>query len=158
MKTIILYATKYGAAREIASRIAAKLSDVSLFDLKKDAIPPLSGFDCVIVGSSVYVGQVRKEAKTFIAQNAAVLREKKTGLFLSGLAPEKERTAAYFTENYPAEVLQSVKAKGFLGGIFDPKKAGFFDKILFKAAAKQSGYVTDIFNDEIDAFIRELMK
>jgi len=47
----------------------------------------LIGYDCIIVGSSVYAGMFRKKAKAFLSQNADVLRQKKLGLFVSGMSP-----------------------------------------------------------------------
>ena len=76
MKTLILYATKYGAAREAAQRIAKHMNGAVLHDLKQKNVPALADFDCVIIGSSIYVGAIRKEAKTFLTQNADDLQKK----------------------------------------------------------------------------------
>ena len=73
MKTLILYATKYGAAYEIARRIAERIDGAVIHNLKQDGMPPLEEFDCVIAGSSVYVGMIRKEAKAFFTKNTAAL-------------------------------------------------------------------------------------
>jgi hypothetical protein len=45
----------------------------------------------------------------------------------------------------------------FLGGIFDPKKAGFAERLIMKAAAKLSDYSDTIDNDKIEKFV-EVMK
>lgn len=156
MKTIILYATKYGASREIARRIAEKLPDTSLCDLKRDTVPPLSQYGCVIIGGSLYAGMLRKEAKNFAAQHASELSGKKLGLFLSGMDGREESLAAYFGNNFPQEVLQNAKTKAFLGGIYDPSKVGFLSRIIFKAAAKQSEYKSNLFEDKIVEFAEAL--
>jgi menaquinone-dependent protoporphyrinogen oxidase len=52
MKTLIIYATKYGATKEIAGRIAARIPGSTVADLKSSNIPPVSQFDCIILGSS----------------------------------------------------------------------------------------------------------
>ena len=149
MKTLILYASKYGATKEIAQRIAAKIEGAVVCDLKQSNIPNIADFDCIIVGSSVYAGSVRKEAKTFVANNVVPLGEKTVGLFLSGFAVDDK----YFATNYPQNLLNKVKAKAFVGGIFDPKKANAAERLIIKAVMKQSAYVESIDNDAIDKFV-----
>ena len=156
MKALILYATKYGAAEKIAKRIAKKLNRAVLCDLKQNDIPALSGFDTVIIGSSLYAGMIRKEAKVFLSKNANVLQGKKIGLFLSGMDIDKDKGKTYFETNFPPELLQSAKAKILPGGIYDPKKAGFMERFIFKLATKKSEYSDIINEDEIVRLVKEL--
>ena len=155
MKTLILYATKSGAAREAAGRIAKHIDGAVLHDLKQGGIPSLAGFDCVIIGSSIYVGMIRKEAKAFLSQNTEALRGKAFGLFLCGLDATKEQE--YFKVNFSSEILQTAKATAFLGGIFDPKKAGFMGRLIIRAVAKMPEY-TDTLDDGKIAQFAEVMK
>ena len=156
MKTIILYATKYGATGEIAGRIAEKLDGAVMHDLKQKPIPALSGFDCVIIGSALYAGMIRKEAKAFLSANADALREKKIGLFLSGMETSGDHEKTYFETNFSPELLQAAKAKALTGGIYDPKKANFFERAIFKLAAKQSAYSDKIDDEKIARFAEEM--
>ena len=156
MKTIILYATKYGATAEIAKRIAENLSGAAMHDLKQTPIPDLSGFDCVIIGSSLYAGTIRKEAKVFLSENAGALHEKKIGLFLSGMETSGDHEKTYFETNFSPELLQAAKAKTLTGGIYDPKKANFFERAIFKLAAKQSAYSDKIDDNKIARFTEEM--
>jgi menaquinone-dependent protoporphyrinogen oxidase len=154
MKILILYATKYRAAREIAKRIADRISGAVVYDLKQSGVPNFVDYNIVIVGSSVYAGMIRKETKTFLTQNADILRSKRLGLFLSGLNTKDEKK--YFNENIPKDILHAAKAASFLGGIFDPKKAGFMERIIMKAIAKHSIYTEAIDNDKIEKFVMEM--
>ena len=149
MKTLILYATKYGATEKIARRIADKIEGSVFYDLKEGNIPNIADFDCIIIGSSIYAGSVRKEAKAFVANNVVPLSEKTVGLFLSGFAADDK----YFATNYPKNLLDKVKTKAFLGGIFDPKKANAAERLIIKAVMKQSEYVESIDDDAIDKFV-----
>ena len=158
MKTLILYATKYGAAREIANRIAEKLGDATVHDLKQKPIPALPEFGCVIFGSSLYAGMIRKEAKSFLAENTGTLCEKKIGLFLSGMDVDPEKEKAYFETNFSPELLQAATAKILPGGIYDQKKANFAERTIFKLAAKQSAYSDKIDDDKIARFAEEMKK
>ena len=156
MKTIILYATKYGAAEKIAKRIAERIENAVACDLKQSELPDLSEFDCIIIGSSLYAGMIRKEAKAFLAKNADMLREKKIGLFLSGMDTDENNQKSFFETNFPAELLESAKAKSIPGGIYDPEKAGFMERFIFKLAAKQSAYSDIIDDDKITRFVKEM--
>jgi menaquinone-dependent protoporphyrinogen oxidase len=155
MQTIILYATKHGAAREIARRIADKIDGAALHDLKQGDVPDLTAYDCVIVGSSVYAGMIRKEAKEFLSKNAELLQSKKLGLFISGMAKDNEESV--LSAAFPKVLLQSAKVASLLGGIFDPQKAGFFERLIIKAVTKQSAYVDTIDNDKIGEFVGRVL-
>lgn len=155
MKTLILYASKYGAAGEIARLIAQRMDDAVLHDLKQESAPDLNRFDCVIIGSSLYAGMIRKEAKTYMAQNEGALREKRLGLFLSGVGAE--RADGYFKANFPAGLLREAKAASFLGGIYDPAKAGALERLIMKLVAKQGGYINTIDREGIGRFAEELI-
>ena len=154
MKTLILYATKHGATREIAERIAGRMDGATTHDFGQGNIPDIAGFDCIVVGSSLYAGMIRKEAKAFLSQNADTLCNKKLGLFLSGMDSSKEKD--FFESNIPQSILLGAKATGFLGGIYDPKKAGFIERLIMKAASGQSKYTNCIDDGRIEKFIEAL--
>jgi len=150
MKTIILYATKHGATAEIARRIADKIENTTVHNLEQPA-PDLAEYDCIIIGSAVYAGMFRKEVKTFFAQSSNILKTKKLGLFACGMS--KSESDKVFTENVPDELLQATKASMLLGGIFDPEKANFAEKLIMKAVTKQSGYIDTIDDEKIEKFV-----
>ena len=151
MKTLIVYASKYGAAAEIARRIADRIKGAVVHDLKKGGVPPLDGFDCVIMGSSVYVGKIRKEAKTFLSKNSDALLKKKLGLFLSAMETSEEK--ACLEANFPLKILEAAKKAVILGGIWDPKKASAFDRFLLKMAGKKASYISTIDDAKIQQFV-----
>lgn len=154
MRTIIIYATKHGAAGEIAKRIAEKIEGAAMHDLKKDGIPALDNYDCIIIGSSIYAGRMLKEAKEFVAVNMGVLQGKKLGLYLSGLDSSGEN--GFLETNFPSDLLQKAKAASFLGGIFDPKKAGAFERLIIKLLTKKSEYLDSIDSEKIDQFVKDM--
>jgi menaquinone-dependent protoporphyrinogen oxidase len=156
MNTLILYATKHGAAREIAGRIAKRLDGAVTHDLKQGGVPFLAGFDCVIVGGSLYAGMLRKEARTFLRQNVNALRGKRLGLFVSGMDASREKN--FLAANFPAELLHAASSSAFLGGIFDPRKAGVIGRVIMKAVSKQAEYTDTIDDAKIQNFVEGLLK
>ena len=155
MKTIIFYATKYGAACEIAQRIADKIEGSVICNLKQAVLPPIEDFDCVIIGASLYAGSIRKEAKNFLFKRENILLEKKVGLFLTGIGAEGEET--FFKDNFPYDLLQKAIVKSFIGGIFDPKKANVFERFLIRIITRRAGYINTISNAKINQFVKEII-
>ena len=155
MNTLILYATKHGATKEIAQRIANSLGGATLHDLKLGSVPALAGFDCVIIGSSLYAGSIRKEAKAFLSKPIGDLADKKVGLFLCGMDVNGENK--YFDLNFPKNILSLAKASGMMGGIYDPQKAGMFERLIMKVVTKKSAYTNTINDEKIKQFA-EVMK
>lgn len=153
MKTLIIYETKHGATEQIARSLAQRLPEAVLCNLKKEGAPDLTGYDCIVLGGPLTAGQVPKSLKAFAQQHEAVLKKRRLGLFVSGLQPEEE--ARYLEDNFPG-LLAGAKAKRFLGGIFDPKKCGFLERTMMKAAAKLTEYTSTITDDRLDLFVREL--
>jgi menaquinone-dependent protoporphyrinogen oxidase len=154
MKTLILYTTKHGATRDLAQRMADKMGGADIHDLKQGKPPRIADYDCVIVGGSLYVGALPREAKDFLAQNKDALLGKKLGLFLCGLQPEEAE--ANVTNNFPAELRNAAKATAFLGGVYDPGQAGVMERLAMKAVAKISEYTDRLDEKAVDAFVEKL--
>ena len=154
MKTLILYATKYGATKEIAEKIGSKMDSAVIYDVKQGNIPPLDEFERIIIGSSLYAGSIRKELKKFVSSNVKTISDKTVGVFLSGMGESESEGA--FISNFPAEIIKKAKAKALLGGIFDPQKAGAMARFIMKIVTKQSGYINTINDEKIDRFVQGL--
>ncbi|MCL2632580.1 MAG: flavodoxin domain-containing protein [Coriobacteriia bacterium] len=154
MKTLILYSTKHGSTAVVAQHIASGIDDTVMHDLKKGEHPVLADFDCIIVGSAIYAGKILEQAQLFLAQNTAMLCSKRLGLFLCGMGAEAQ--AGAFTANFSPELLDAARAIAFLGGVFDPAKASFFERLIMRAVGKMSSY-TDIIDDNaISRFTAEM--
>ena len=154
MKTLILYATKHGAARETAERIALYIEGAEVFDLKEERIPDIGGFECVIIGSSVYAGMIRGEAKSFMEREAGRLAGKRLGLFVCGLGTSREKEV--FESNFPEALLRQAKTATHVGGIYDPEKVGFFERFIMKMVTKQTEYVNTLDDGKIKEFAEDM--
>ena len=85
-RTLVLYASKDGSTREIAEAIADELRtagvDVDLADAA--AAPGLDPYRKVILGSAVYMGRWRPEARHFVKRQLKELAQRDVWLFSSG--------------------------------------------------------------------------
>lgn len=85
-RILVVYASKYGATRGIAERIAAKLAAAGCDAEVRpaDAAGDLAAFDAFVIGSAAYIGSWRKEARDFVRRNRAFLATRPVWLFSSG--------------------------------------------------------------------------
>jgi menaquinone-dependent protoporphyrinogen IX oxidase len=90
MKTLIVYSTKSGAARECAKVLAAKIENSTLCDLDEKT-PNIKDYDVVIAGSGIRYGKAYKPFGAFLEGNADVLLLKKTAFFICGKTINKSQ-------------------------------------------------------------------
>src|SRR5688572_27488118 len=109
MNVLVAYATKHGATRGIAERIAQTLNDegldAELVDLERP--PSVGKYDAFVVGSAAYMYHWLKEATEFVRDNEATLTSRPTWLFTSG--PVGTDTV----DKQGRDVLETAKPKEF---------------------------------------------
>lgn len=82
MKTLILYGSKHGTTEDVVNKIVAGLKNpVDVVNIEKNTIN-LEDYQQVVIGSSIYVGQMNKQIKKFVKENESVLKTKKLSVFL----------------------------------------------------------------------------
>ena len=159
MKIAIIYASKHGTTEKVSGSIAGKLmgtNEVELFSLEKNANPGISGFDMVVLGSSIYAGQASRKMKSFCKANEAVLLQKKTGLFVCGMHPDKEEREKELQGAYPGALFEKAEITGFLGGEYLFEEMNFFERAIIKKIAKTESSVSQIDWDTIDDFCKKV--
>ena len=133
MKTVIVVGSRHGATRGIADALAAELTrnghptDVATI---ADA-PPLTDYDAVIVGSSVYFGHWLTEARQYVERNQQALRGRRVWLFSSGPVGQ----AAPKPDDKPHEIDQLVTLVNARGhrvffGKLDPAQLGLGERFV----------------------------
>jgi len=156
MKTLIVYASKYGCTADCANSLKKKLSDDTMLVDINNAPKPLdvNAYDTIIIGGSVYVGRVSKKLRAFCENNLDALLKKNIGVFLcSALADQFNDT---LKNNFPVLLLDNAKAIRLFGSEARLEKMNFMDKMMIKAVTKGdfSGFI--ISNDSIDEFALEI--
>ena len=131
MKTLIIFATKYGGTRMCAERIAKKLpGETALYCIGEGDMPALSSFDGVIFGTSVYMGQPLKSAKRFLKSHGAELMQKRLGLFLCCVQDVNKSVSDQVEVAFPRRMRDHARVIGALGGVVNFDKLRGFDKFL----------------------------
>jgi len=155
---LIAYASKYGATREVAERIAQRLQKAGKQAEAKSVkeIADLGKPEGVIVGSALYQGGWLPEATAFVRKNAAALSRIPTWLFSVGpLASEVD------DEEQPIELAEfrdkiAHKHHAVFHGALDHSKLDRSDRITMKAAGARDGDFRDW--DAIGAWVDRIAK
>jgi len=158
MKIAIVYASKHGTTEKVAASIAEKLSvigEVKMISLKKNKKPDIGGYDLVILGASIYVGKASKKMKRFCMENESVLLQKRTGLFVCGMHPDKAEQENELKNAYPEVLLEKAESTGFLGGEFLFDKMNFLERAIIKKIAKTESSVNRINWEAVYHFVRK---
>lgn len=157
MKSIIIYATKYGSAEEAANRIKAALGeDTQLCNIQKDTVPELDAYDTVILGGSIYIGMVQKQIKEYCNSHLPKLLGKKVGLFLCAGEQKEDVQLKELQTNFPEALSQHAAAKEVLGYAFPFEKMKFLDKLVMKKMKGDSVSTAEYYDDRISRFVRSL--
>jgi menaquinone-dependent protoporphyrinogen oxidase len=128
MRTLIVYATKHGCAEKCALKLKEKLAgEVTLVNLNKTNYNHLDDFTAIVVGGSIYAGQIQKRVRQFCETHSAKLREKPLGLFLCCM--EAEKAPEQFETAFAPELRNHAVAKGLFGGEFNLETMNFLEKL-----------------------------
>ena len=157
MSALIAYASKHGCTERCAKKLAERLDErVDMYNLKSGKPLDISQYDKVIIGSSVYVGKVHKEATEFCTKNLGELGNKIVGLFICG-SQEGEALKLELDCAYPQELQSKAVAIECFGGEYTFSKMNFMEKTIVKLIAKTNKDTSNIKDDKIDSFA-QIMK
>jgi len=133
---LIIYAGKYGYTQECLEKLKADIGEgVIAVDANKGHIPSFDEYDSVIIGSSIYIGQVHKKIKAFINGNLSELLTKKVGLFL--VCGFTEKFDEVLVQNFPKELRNHAVSVECFGGEINVGKMNFLHKNIVKVLEKE---------------------
>ncbi len=155
MKILVTYASRHGATRGIAERVAATLEQTGLDVTIKPVASagPVDGYDAFVIGSAAYMGGWLGDATTFVRRHRDVLASHPVWLFSSGPvgtepvdAKGRDQLKAAEPKEF-AEFARSIQPRGeqVFFGAYDPQASpnglaeGFMARFLrFMPAARNA--------------------
>jgi len=150
-KALVTYASKYGATKEIAEKIAHLLRQsglsVDVSPCRKAAGP--ASYDAVILGSAVYFGGWRKEAVEFLEAWEKVPSPPPLWLFFSGPSGKGDPKAqAMNGQGIPERrrpLIERIKPRdiAFFHGKVDPAALNFIERWALKNVKAPAGDFRD---------------
>jgi menaquinone-dependent protoporphyrinogen oxidase len=135
LRTLVLYGSKYGCTEKCAHLLRDKLAKADIVDLCQVPSPSLDNYDTVLIGSSVYAGQINKAVARFCTTNLSALTQKQIGLFVCCGLPEK--AMEQLENGFPKELVQVARAKGYFGHQLDMAKLNLMERILLRLLGKR---------------------
>jgi menaquinone-dependent protoporphyrinogen oxidase len=164
MRILVAYATKHGATRGIAARIAERLRGAGL-DAQAQPVKAaghLSRYDAFVIGSAAYLGHWLKEAVEFVLDNRAALSGRPVWLFSSGPLGTEQTDAQGRDQRSAAEPKEIAELRDAIHprdhhvffGALDPATLGFRDRAIRTLPAGRAILPEGDFRDwrEIDAW------
>ncbi|WP_216829766.1 flavodoxin domain-containing protein [Alkalihalobacterium elongatum] len=161
MKTAIIYGTLKGTTEKAAHLLENQLpSEVNLINVKEEKPINLAGYDTVILGSSIYAGNVQEKMKKFIHTYQQELLSKKLGLYICCMY-EGDKAMQQFEMAYPQQLRSHAVASGLFGGELHFAKMNMFEKLIVKIVQKVEGNKTVAANfseEAIEKFASRFIK
>ncbi|MGD0546993.1 MAG: flavodoxin domain-containing protein [Terracidiphilus sp.] len=149
MRVLIAYASRYGATKGIAERIAATLRQQGLEATVEAAgvTGDPSSYDAAVIGSAAYYFHWMKPAAKFVRRNSVLLASRPVWLFSSG--PLGNKTQDDQGRDF-CEILEPKEIAEFKGtvkprehrvffGAMDGSKLGFWHWLIYKLPANRDG-------------------
>lgn len=86
MKVLLVVESKHGATEEIAAAIAAELQEggAEVDSRHPGEVDSLDGYEAVVLGSAIYMGNWMPAVKHFIDRHRDALKQRRVWLFSSG--------------------------------------------------------------------------
>lgn len=151
MKTLILFATKHGCSKKASNQLNSKLlSQVEICNINDKKPPDIDNFEVIIMGGSIYAGEIQDSIKNYCRINHDKLMKKHLGLYLCCM--DKEKAQMQFEKAYDENLRKHAIATGLFGGelLFD--KMTHSEQYIIKEVAGIENSISDIDEEAINRF------
>jgi menaquinone-dependent protoporphyrinogen oxidase len=151
---LVLYVSGEGQTRKIAERVAELLEQnfhrATIASLKTP--PELEGFDAVVIGASIHVGQYPKYLREFIISRRNELERVPTAFFsvcltAAGKDEKSRQTVAGYLRQLFEQTGWEPSVTASFAGALRYSKYSFLKRQLVKTIAKRDGRPTDTSHD-----------
>ena len=134
MKILIAYASTSGTAAKCARLLAEECDDATVIELGRESAS-LASFDVIVVGGSIRMGMLHKDAKRFLEKNHDALLAKPCAYFIC--CADESGVDTYFKDNFPHDLLAASLGYASFGGDTELKRQKGLDRLILRLAMKQ---------------------
>jgi menaquinone-dependent protoporphyrinogen oxidase len=156
VRTYVLYGTTEGQTATIAEYIADVIRhhglEADTVDVKHAADTFPDGYDAVIIGASIHMGQHDKQVAQFVEKNRNTLERLPSAFFSVSLAAHGDREEAEgYVEQFEHETGWRPAHVALFGGALLYTQYGFFKRHMMKkiASEKPGNLGTDVSRDYV---------
>lgn len=172
MKALILYSSRDGQTRAIASYIANKLQDTlscDVIDLQQAKGIELEQYQQILIGASVRYGHFQPTLRRFVKDHAEQLNQMPSAFFAVNLTARKPEKRSPQTNVYTRKFLlsspwQPKQCVVFAGALRYPRYR-WLDRTMIRFIMKMTGGETDTNKEveytdwqQVDRFIQEFSR
>lgn len=171
MKTLILFSTRDGQTREIASYIASELKEQGVYadvvNLNRIEEIVWQDYDRVVIGASIRYGHFHPAVDRFVKKHAVTLNALPSAFYSVNLVARKPEKRTPQTNSYTRKFLlnspwQPERCAVFAGALRYPRYR-WYDLVMIRLIMKMTGGETDtskevVYTDwpQVAAFAREI--
>jgi menaquinone-dependent protoporphyrinogen oxidase len=149
LNTLIIYTSKNGSTKKAAKYLYDKIEgDKSIINIREEKHPSLENYGTVILGGSIYAGNIQKEIQNFVDKNLDLLLTKKIGLFLC--CGMEENYKKQLKQSFPEELINHSITDQYFGFEYNKDKMNLIEKTLIKLVAKSKTNLSNILEDNIE--------
>ncbi len=149
-KVLVVYATKSGCTTGIAEQIGRALTergaDVDVFSVAEAPAP--AGYDAVIVGSGIRMGQWLEAARDWVGASVQALSAMPVAFFTCCLTLAQEPAKAGEVRAYTDALIESCGLTpidvGLFAGWNEPRRFGLLERTILKAMKAPVGDFRDL--------------
>lgn len=153
MKTLIIYATKNGSVKEVANLLKKELKgDVKLLDAHNEKIEDISMFDNILIGSSIYFGQIDRKIKNFIHLHRPEIINRNIGIFLMAGERDTEIMQKQLKDAIPNDIFSKALAVTVIGSEIKLEKFTLLVRLILRYVKKIKSSYKDINKEKIKEF------
>jgi menaquinone-dependent protoporphyrinogen oxidase len=149
-KVLVTYASEHGSTAQIAQTIAKVLRqfDLDVTAKRMEAIENISGYEAIVLGTAIYMGDWLPEAKNFLEIYQGKLAQLPIWIFSSGPTGSDDPVKLLHGELVPAElqsIIEAIEPREIhvFHGKIDLRRLSPAARDLIKAAAVPRGDYRD---------------
>lgn len=173
MKTLILFSTRDGQTREIASYIASELKEQGVasdvINLHRCGELQWTDYDRVVIGASIRYGHFHSSVDAFVKKHQQFLNNTPSAFFSVNLVARKPEKCSPQTNSYTRKFLLNSPWKPdhsavFAGALRYPRY-GWLDRAMIRLIMKMTGGETDVRKEvvytdwqQVERFAREIVQ
>ncbi|HFZ8996532.1 TPA: menaquinone-dependent protoporphyrinogen IX dehydrogenase [Citrobacter freundii] len=151
MKTLILFSTRDGQTREIASYLASELKELGIsadvINLHRAEEPDWQSYDRIVIGASIRYGHYHAAFQQFVKKYAEKLNAMPGAFYSVNLVARKPEKRTPQTNSYARKFLMSSPWRPDLctviAGALRYPRYRWYDRMMIKLIMKMSGGETD---------------
>lgn len=156
-RTLVLFQSKHGTTEKVAHKLAFAFPDaVHLRKFEKGISINLSIYDNIVIGSSIYMGNISKSLRVFLQSHQMVLTQKKLGLFICYMNDKEAQDE--LERSFSKELIHHATAIGLFGGEFNFEKLNRLEKFVVRQVSGVKSSISKLDHKAIGEFISKMKR